>query len=167
MYPELKKKNIDTLKKAWDHYNNFGSKENKVICKYLNNNDFDWEHYVDLYKDLKNNGYDTKDKAWDHWIYTGKNEGRIIASLKDKKNFDWESYINYYTDLKLSNINTYDKSFSLYKGHFSCFISTRDVFLFNSFKKLFQYVLLLLSDSSLLFGKLKVVFISIESAIVV
>ena len=110
MYPELKKKKIDTLKKAWDHYIKFGSKENKVICEYVDNIDFDWEHYVDLYRDLKINGYNTKDKAWDHWIYTGKNEGRIIASLKDKEKFDWKSYVNYYTDLKLANITTYDEA---------------------------------------------------------
>ena len=110
MYPELKKKNINTLKKAWNHYINFGAKENKVISKYVNEIDFDWKHYIDLYRDLKINGYNTKDKAWDHWIYTGKNEGRICASLKDKQNFDWESYVNYYTDLKSSNINTYDKA---------------------------------------------------------
>ena len=95
-----------TKENAWQHLINIGLKKKVYFSAYPNKDNFDHEHYIDLYDDLKNIGIITHELAWNHWIETGKNEGRIVGILDERKIFDFNKYISFYVDLQNANINT-------------------------------------------------------------
>lgn len=105
---------IKTENDAYEHYNTFGIKENR-ICDSDYYNSFDWEFYILLNPDL----IDIKDKkkAFLHYINNGIKEKRIY-DLKYKdiyNNFNFELYISLYDDIK--NITSKDEAFKHYIYH--------------------------------------------------
>jgi hypothetical protein len=82
--------NINTKKKAWEHWVKYGKNENRTLQKIINvdkyrnklkkineeekYDSFDWLLYINLNEDLK--VFNKKQDAWDHWIKFGKNEER-------------------------------------------------------------------------------------------
>jgi hypothetical protein len=101
-------KHIQSKEEAFCHWKNYGEKEGR-ICKpneststdiltntnlissfSENDENFDWEMYLELNPDLIENDYGiTKEDAYHHWINHGKNEGRMWY-------FDWCLYIKNY-----------------------------------------------------------------------
>jgi hypothetical protein len=110
-YEDLRKANIDTKEKAWNHWIKWGKKEGRTFD---NNYIFDWESYINNYEDLRKANIDTKEKAWNHWIKHGKKEGR---TFDNNYIFDWESYINNYEDLRKANIDTKEKAWNHWIKH--------------------------------------------------
>jgi 1,4-dihydroxy-2-naphthoate octaprenyltransferase len=77
-YEDLRKANIDTKEKAWNHWIQNGEREGRTFC---NIEKFNWESYINNYEDLRKANIDTKEKAWQHWIKHGKKEGRTFESI--------------------------------------------------------------------------------------
>jgi len=69
-----------------------------------NNDNFDWETYLDNYEDLRNAGINTQELALQHWYNCGSNEGRTDQNLNN--DFDWKTYLDNYQDLRNAGINT-------------------------------------------------------------
>lgn len=105
---------IKTESDAYEHYNLYGIKENR-ICDKESYNKFDWQFYILLNPDLK----DIKDKktAFLHYINNGIREKRIYdLKYKDIYNvFNWELYISIYDDIK--DIDSKDDAFRHYIYH--------------------------------------------------
>jgi len=83
-YEDLRKAGINTMEKAWDHYEKYGRGEGRT------SEEFDWKFYINKYEDLRNNGIDTMEKAWDHYEKYGRVEGRIcnlrLPTIEDSGN---------------------------------------------------------------------------------
>jgi hypothetical protein len=62
----------------------------------IEEDNFDWEFYLDIYPDLEQNGIKTKEMAYNHWITFGKKEGRKCNLDSIKKNIYIEKLENKY-----------------------------------------------------------------------
>jgi len=115
---------IEKEKEKSINYNNFKDKfKNSEINEEDN---FDWELYIELNDDLKEN-IKTKCDALNHWNLYGKKEGRI-------RNFDWCSYVKQY-NLLTRSINNKSKAIEHWqkngKPKIKEFINNYDDKLFN------------------------------------
>ena len=93
-------KDIKTKENAFNHYINYGIKENRIFDKNKYNN-FDWKLYLKLYPDIINIGINDHKKSYIHFINNNiKNDA-----------FDWELYLELYPDLKNNGIDTSEKAY--------------------------------------------------------
>ena len=63
-------RNIDNYEQAWEHYNQYGEKENRIT------NDFNWLHYLILNQDLIDNNIVNEETAVQHYLNYGITEKR-------------------------------------------------------------------------------------------
>lgn len=79
-YNDLKNSNIDSNKKALNHWLKYGKDEERIytdIPIYFN-----WKFYLLNNEDLIESGITTEENAWRHFIYHGFIENRYISIEK-------------------------------------------------------------------------------------
>ena len=111
IYPDLKLKKINTQKKAFEHYQKIGAKQNRFYNKIHSHYyyHYNWQHYLNFYKDLHND-YKNAWSAYKHYMNYGINEDRKIFPI-DKiiiEHFNWDLfdatfYIEFHNELNLKN----------------------------------------------------------------
>ncbi len=104
---------LELIKKLVDNSVNNSNiiKLNDKINEKIDEDNFDWNKYLENNEDLIIAGINTKEKAWKHYFYTGKNEPHRHINISYKKNnvenyflnFDWKSYKLNYKDLQKYN----------------------------------------------------------------
>lgn len=110
LYPDLKKNNIDTPIKAFNHFLGSGSKEGRYYSFKHSNIYYknSWLLYIKNNQDLKskiNNDFD----AFNHYMKYGKNEKRELYKLNVHiRNFNWDLFdYNFY--IKINNLKLKNK----------------------------------------------------------
>ena len=105
--------NIDSKKKAWNHWNKYGKKEGRNwVAKDDVENDpeyqsFDWLTYLANYPDL--NHFKNKFDAWKHWTFHGKIEGRLCKKLDSVSTLDKNKIMDIISEIPHDNWNTYEE----------------------------------------------------------
>lgn len=122
---------------AFDHYLNFGIKENRK-CKMYDTNDFDWKYYLNNNTDILRSMYFSK---WSEQNYFNK-EKYLLKKKKDAEisNFDWKKFedcnleikdIVYNKNTALDHFNNHGKNegrtYKIYNPHNKLYESYLDI----------------------------------------
>ena len=91
---------INSKEEAWEHWINFGKKENRFYS--FEKELFDWNFYIKINDDL--NHFTTQEEATNHWLNYGYYEGRT------SNNFYWINYLALNYDLVECDIKSREKS---------------------------------------------------------
>jgi len=130
-YNDLKKNNIDTEQKAYNHYINYGKKEMRVYSnehKLLFKN-YDWNKYIQNNIDLQKNGINNIRDAYLHYINYGKKEKRQIYEIFI--NFYFDFYIKFNNFKNISSLDEAIEHYSLLNNKKNIYYSYEDYLIYN------------------------------------
>ena len=89
LYPDLNR--AYTIKTAWNHYKEYGKRDNRIFTNKSLIKLFDGVAYCKMYPDVKVNY--TTDLAWIHYLSSGINESRQFY-IKGKSNHYMNHIVN-------------------------------------------------------------------------